>query len=243
MPPSQVPPSCPILGLEWLGARCLLVSPFVLQRGEGSAWEPLHHGRDWSPDKGLSPQRYWDRGKDKDPRREAKCGKAQSSGLWIGKTSSSPAVLGNPVKFGGPKRLLYRRAQMDKGVTAMEDVGHASRDEAPAPAPGMKNQITSRRFPADVPRGTSPLPFSVRAWLHPGPVWLPGLPCPQMLIAWQVLRQEGHSHGAIRNKYPWRLWYVNSLGNSFPTYLFIYIPIPLYIFNKNLKALYSIINQ
>ncbi|XP_077773715.1 uncharacterized protein LOC114582354 isoform X2 [Podarcis muralis] len=60
MPPSQVPPSCPILGLEWLGARCLLMSPFVLQRGEGSAWEPLHHGRDWSPDKGLSPQRAVD---------------------------------------------------------------------------------------------------------------------------------------------------------------------------------------
>ncbi|XP_077773731.1 uncharacterized protein LOC114582514 isoform X1 [Podarcis muralis] len=57
----------------------------------------------------------------------------------------------------GPKRLLYRRAQMDKGVTAMEDVDHASRDEAPAPAPGMKNRTTSRRFTADVPRGASPL--------------------------------------------------------------------------------------
>nr|XP_028558538.1 uncharacterized protein LOC114581966 [Podarcis muralis] len=57
----------------------------------------------------------------------------------------------------GPKRLLYRRAQMDKGVTAMEDVGHASRDEAPAPATGMKNRTTSQRFPADVPRGVSPL--------------------------------------------------------------------------------------
>nr|XP_028560806.1 uncharacterized protein LOC114583661 [Podarcis muralis]XP_028560807.1 uncharacterized protein LOC114583661 [Podarcis muralis] len=59
----------------------------------------------------------------------------------------------------GPKRLLYRRAQMDKGVTAMEDVGHASRDEAPAPATGMKNRTTSQRFPADVPRGASPLPL------------------------------------------------------------------------------------
>nr|XP_028557579.1 uncharacterized protein LOC114581530 isoform X2 [Podarcis muralis] len=39
-----------------------------------------------------------------------------------------------------------------------EHQGHASRDEAPAPAPGMKNR-TSRRFPAVVPRGASPLPL------------------------------------------------------------------------------------
>ncbi|CAI5789667.1 Hypothetical predicted protein [Podarcis lilfordi] len=37
--------------------------------------------------------------------------------------------------------------------------GHASRDEAPAPAPGMKNQTTSRRFLTDVLHGASPLPF------------------------------------------------------------------------------------
>ncbi|XP_077773750.1 uncharacterized protein LOC114582562 [Podarcis muralis] len=37
--------------------------------------------------------------------------------------------------------------------------GQASRDEAPAPAPGMKNRTTSQRFPADVPRGASPLPL------------------------------------------------------------------------------------
>ncbi|CAI5789705.1 Hypothetical predicted protein [Podarcis lilfordi] len=40
-----------------------------------------------------------------------------------------------------------------------ERQGHASRDEAPAPAPGMKNRATSRRFPAVVPRGASPLPL------------------------------------------------------------------------------------
>ncbi|CAI5789690.1 shock HSP 90-beta [Podarcis lilfordi] len=40
-----------------------------------------------------------------------------------------------------------------------ERQGHASRDEAPAPAPGMKNRTTSRRFPANVPRGAFPLPL------------------------------------------------------------------------------------
>ncbi|CAI5762097.1 Hypothetical predicted protein [Podarcis lilfordi] len=41
--------------------------------------------------------------------------------------------------------------------------GHTSRDEAPAPAPGMKNRTTSWRFPADVPHNASPLPL-----LHTG---------------------------------------------------------------------------
>ncbi|XP_077773714.1 uncharacterized protein LOC114582354 isoform X1 [Podarcis muralis] len=120
MPPSQVPPSCPILGLEWLGARCLLMSPFVLQRGEGSAWEPLHHGRDWSPDKGLSPQRAVDWENLQQP---SGAGKPSEIRSFSERKDDAAVVAPGITGSRGPKRLLYRRAQMDKGVTAMEDVG------------------------------------------------------------------------------------------------------------------------
>nr|XP_034990966.1 uncharacterized protein LOC118094557 [Zootoca vivipara] len=40
-----------------------------------------------------------------------------------------------------------------------EHQGHASRDEAPDLAPGMKKQKTSRRLPAAIPRSAAPLPI------------------------------------------------------------------------------------
>ncbi|CAI5789676.1 Hypothetical predicted protein [Podarcis lilfordi] len=118
------------------------------QRGEGP-------GRDWSPDKGLSPQRAVVWGNRNQP-------------------SSSQTVPGNPAKSGGesgqnkggkapssvwepfPNTYFVLAKSLERRG---EHQGHASRDEAPAPAPGMKNRTTSRRFPAVVPCGVSPLPL------------------------------------------------------------------------------------